>query len=1170
MADSDVEFIITITKQTGTYSNGSTTLVPLGHPILKRSWNGTDECTFFLQDIDSNGESALLDEVTRNDIITLDRDSLRIFRGDVITKMYVHTGGIHQIKIKARDKLYEGNTTQLNRILLNRSVQHYVPVKETAGVYTIDIPPDSADRLRRVEVLNPYGVWKMEASSAIDNTQAVIYNDGIADNWKLAGIFKNKPRSTPLFWPFTLEEALQGRLVKGIWLSLWDSDRHTTHQNPFPVEEDVTVTLTTVNYNTTTGVYRPSGALNKRISGDPAAYTIPNNRRETWQGISAADFAFSVPGADLTWVGRRIVGTGFLRGTEDVTIKNMGWADGSFDRYVEIQCGTGDTQEMETTDFETRGPGDVAARCQWIEFQLQMSTTSNSAQIFVSGYDPDFSISAEVLEWELDSGDIYYYAGEAGENGTRVDTTIDYTASSTNNTTDMFYLYANCNFDSHTMDLYHKTHLGSDMTLIAENIDMMNRDAFITRPDRVGSVRMRHTGTGSLFVGFVNANAAPSFGMRYLLPGGKLIYLDLSDDPVPIAFQTRIGIEVEIAVSGHATQESMHLWRDSIGVYGNNETRDFVHVMDPGTGTYVKQTGGLDNVGWAMMLEYDEAWETIIPRSVGNGVITIEPTETALDYITVVGVRANEAFETFKNARVIFFVNQSSRKYGILVQDVHIEDASQPYTAHRNTVADIVKKLCSFVENWAVGEDVTVRELPATVGDDTIGSGWHDDTDFFVDFFVVKQKSVVEALRELADQYGAVFYLSLDGTNALTFEGIKTIASATNSPSSANPEPHEYVFVADFDAFGDDEAYRLMANTVGRDETEVYTDYIVKGSPEIQSAHYINYPLAEALGTTDNPVHIFRDPEVFPQETDEKRLWDLASSLNDIFGKESFGGDITVSGYNPIFTDNRLDINGIVRIIDSESENGSDTIGTNNVFKIISLEYNGFRDETKVEVSNHDLNKALMLQRIEEQRRVLRGMDEENPERRINEYNLRPIDPVSPPITADPVYMALFDQGGEVTSPGYVRRITSLRTFTEDSRNFKSYRARFETGLGTTRNDQFPIETIRLYDAATAGTELVSTGTRVDHGAVTSGPFQVAETITFVGSGATGVVLAVNSLSLDFAGVIGTPESGDVLTGGISSATANWVRSNTNFPSKRPIYKWEDQTFTFTFNVEEP
>lgn len=60
----------------------------------------------------------------------------------------------------------------------------------------------------------------------------------------------------------------------------------------------------------------------------------------------------------------------------------------------------------------------------------------------------------------------------------------------------------------------------------------------------------------------------------------------------------------------------------------------------------------------------------------------------------------------------------------------------------------------------------------------------------------------------------------------------------------------------------------------------------------------------------------------------------------------------------------------------------------------------------------------------------------------------------------------------------------------------------------------------------------------ITHGAVTGGPFVLAETITGGTSAATGKVTGVGSGFLNFVVLTGTFVSGEVLTGGTSAATA--------------------------------
>ena len=61
---------------------------------------------------------------------------------------------------------------------------------------------------------------------------------------------------------------------------------------------------------------------------------------------------------------------------------------------------------------------------------------------------------------------------------------------------------------------------------------------------------------------------------------------------------------------------------------------------------------------------------------------------------------------------------------------------------------------------------------------------------------------------------------------------------------------------------------------------------------------------------------------------------------------------------------------------------------------------------------------------------------------------------------------------------------------------------------------------------------------KIVHGTVTSGPFQAAETVTGGTSGATGVVVQVNSGSIEVKTVSGTFAAEETITGGTSGASA--------------------------------
>jgi hypothetical protein len=88
------------------------------------------------------------------------------------------------------------------------------------------------------------------------------------------------------------------------------------------------------------------------------------------------------------------------------------------------------------------------------------------------------------------------------------------------------------------------------------------------------------------------------------------------------------------------------------------------------------------------------------------------------------------------------------------------------------------------------------------------------------------------------------------------------------------------------------------------------------------------------------------------------------------------------------------------------------------------------------------------------------------------------------------------------------------------------------------------------------------TGKSIFHGAVTSGPFQIGETLTGGSSGATGTISGVAPKCLHVTSITGTFVAGETITGGTSTATAvaslQVLGSTTRVP---PYRDWNPRSF---------
>jgi hypothetical protein len=336
-----------------------------------------------------------------------------------------------------------------------------------------------------------------------------------------------------------------------------------------------------------------------------------------------------------------------------------------------------------------------------------------------------------------------------------------------------------------------------------------------------------------------------------------------------------------------------------------------------------------------------------------------------------------------------------------------------------------------------------------------------------IDTFTARTRSILELLRDAANDSSAVFFMV---GNQLIFESITQIVSVDPSLDPSSQPDHHYVLTNDDNLH--DDYLNIDKIEMRKLNEKTYTDFPVQGKREEDQITYVNWELAKTLGKT-NPSpppaiftrHIKFKKQIFNKEKDINNLWKFGKLLSEQYGHITKEGEITVHGFWPVFN-NRLDINGIIRIKDDRIEDGEDTTGTDNVYKIFQLEYDGFEHQTTVLVSNKRLNQKELERRVNEMKEALNGADAADPNEVISIHTIVLPDPINlAQYDTVNLYMSLHDKNGdEIDTDGYVRRKVERKSYTDPdtSTTYTALMAYFPPGNGRIKNDQFPIETIKI------------------------------------------------------------------------------------------------------------
>jgi hypothetical protein len=332
-----------------------------------------------------------------------------------------------------------------------------------------------------------------------------------------------------------------------------------------------------------------------------------------------------------------------------------------------------------------------------------------------------------------------------------------------------------------------------------------------------------------------------------------------------------------------------------------------------------------------------------------------------------------------------------------------------------------------------------------------IDASFASDT-FRLDSYQLAQRPILDGFRELARWASAVFYLTASTTPDLEFEPATTITSIDAS-GAWNPADHQYILSTNDELFSDDDALKVRDVNIGVVDTELYTTFMAIGKDPSIRVTYTNCALVTDIGR-----EIIKQPDTFPQEENIENLREWVVALNDIFGQRIKEGVINIEGYGPLYN-GRLDSNAIFRVISDQIEDGTDLTGTNNVFRVESIVFKGEGNITEIHVSNRTLY-GKTEEGLEELRNVLNGIETTNITN--DERHGLSAGSVSGSGVGD-TWLTVFVG----TEEQLTIRVKATMTVRADG--YLSFSGTIPAGLATTKNDEFPIDKMSLYNNRLTG-----------------------------------------------------------------------------------------------------
>ncbi len=1044
LTKSNDRFIFTIKSSTGAYTDKT----PFGKPVpLEIGWNESDQLIAILDEVDRVTDLFVdLSEVVRDDFVELRVNGNVSFFGIIIESKFIQTQQATSVKIVAQTETRILSERQVDQAIFNG---FFDTLEWTVNDDLTSDLKEGLKPLAHVEQFDPFGFFKLVGNIFVSAATGLFVEGEVTFNETRGhGVAFRPSRS----------------VIESIYFLVEDTDGFG---GPIGFRDNLTVRFYEVNEDPGFTFLNPAfplvglrfANLNAPVfkrGGGVAEYRLGFRTRELW----LSTITETVTNADIT--------------TPDLT---TGWeviSTGAGSVVVTAGLPPVLTPAGGTTILQTKVPGPETFPFQspsgMLEFDLSLTgDVSLEIDFFVMAPNDRLAGTLKINKVS-GAGDIKLAADDPSD---------DLTVLSSYPDGDYTFSFR-VDFRKLVFDFAFRRPAdgsGDEWFYPAFSFNFLDRlTNFPEEPTAIGRWKLDMTGgSGTAKVNFVNGNEFVYRGStRYSgTQGPNWVRFDMSVNPLDVV----PGTWIAAVILPDDTTGSFDTGRAVIGSipqlglqdpeFNIRSTRPAFDHFTSGFSSGTPSTGGefarnLDLTPSAVfpveipfVVEFADSWRPALEGAdfvVDYGLKKIDwtlgenriapVTQDTYRYFTAKFTRPPEPASGpqtrisgpvwFKQIRVSEYSNPST---GGIIQ-----------SARKMRLPDVVKFLTGFVS----GISSTIVDGNLDGQDDADGVGFNTDA-FQIGVYVGKQASVLQLFRDLGEEFNALFSMTPTSPPDFVFEAVKTISDI----DPFNPQDHEYVLTLDPDVFDADESLLAMSSNIGLVETTLFTRFPVLGAFPLR-VERVNHALEAELGRK------VRQPDIFARVDDEDQLWRFSDALLQVFGVRVVEGTVVVAGYFPVF-DQRLDINGIVRVIDSTKPNGTDLTGIKNVFKIHRLRYNGERHQTEIFLSNRNLYR-MTTDRLTELRNTLNNVDESDPKKdpARHETSTGSLSASTFPL----LYMALFSSGNESTRLGYRRQLCTQRVHTD---GFVSYVAAWPAGIGTILNDQHPIDEMKLFDAETVG-----------------------------------------------------------------------------------------------------
>jgi hypothetical protein len=1139
LVDSENRYFITIIRPVGTFSDGSTQMEPMGTPFVGRDWNRGDQVFVEITPKQRNSTIELnISEITRGDRLQLTIDGFPSFFGEIIDIDEIRQENKTATVLTAWDFLARADERQLDRVIYN-DYRDLEPRVVTAGKAQMKgrIQPLAAafavDRqgLFVVERATPIpasaagkqNITRDVAGSATSDENAVMFNP------------RSGSRTITKLWFNLGQYALSDRI---------DAVSPATY-NKVLVTTPLAVDVQTVQLPLQSEHFEPTGTVVKRRSGADASFAFRNDAVEDYSGVTAGGTLYQgtgsgsgqPPGTNLGWDVDNAAGSPSSGGSGvNLWSRTQAGADIGFTGFSDtVAFPPGDTTDYLpyshvvydgtnavrlTTTFPNSNHHQVVGGREervsdsgWVFFDVHIPQKDSRVDVYLDVSDGVLG-NAKRWAWlqfrddaslRLFHGDIATSAGQTIAGGYGSGNTF---------TGPIFQVAFKVDIKRMRWDVYIRhtdrasvvgsglflwlagsppppsewTTLGTELRPYTDFLGTTGLFEF----DRIArySVEMNTGAAGTVDVGLVNGNEiglSETSEVRGLGNGDRWCQLDISADPIDVdpdeMLSLRLFFETDTVSGGQALRirwKGLLPTTTSLGPKFQFSITNDGHLASP-TWFNSRADAGT-NFEFMFMVEYGP--DSLVSLSEERDfVVNYDTGEIDLDAGELITRKVNDSLRLVPFiSNPAFFPSLPPNLFQNELPTLKASEINNPSAGgvivndREMRVNDVVKHLATLVPGglWAVPiVDGTLNDLdddPTANGG--LGEGF---AAIRLDSFTVRQRSVLVALRDLAERYKAILSISPNTNFQLLFQAVKTIGGI----NIFSPGAHEYVLTTDEKAVPPNTDFaRVISHDVGQVDSGVFTTFRVVGADaSIQTTKH-DETLAVKLGRRmEAPV------EVFTQETHVENLELFADAMRAVFGIQVVEGTITVEGYFPIGADSKLDINGLVKLVDPTVPGGDDITagGISNVFKIHSLQFNGETNSTQIFVSNRDLFRVTES-RLIELRNLMNGIQPTVP---LRDESLLGVDPGagldSGAAASDDLFMGLLVDDGaggviELTpalSIGYIRQPT--RKWVQQDTDVISYSAFWPAGVGTIPNDRLPIKEVRLYTDQIGGSQVSGT-----------------------------------------------------------------------------------------------